>query len=284
MNQTKSPVLPALARIVGISCCLWAALLGAWWWHQRRRERLEQDPRFIVTRVAARPVTQDRLPLAVLSELLHLDTGTPTSLFSISPKMMRQRLVTFPAIRQARVWRLAPGTVGIEYALRSPVATIAGLKNVAIDEWATAFFLFPCYAPKHLPTLVLPVGEVFTLREAQKRLYEMKETKIAMKLLEMANETAKPRNMTVELVDLSLLRQQSLFRRELVLGFSSLLSKDGRLYVRMESRNILPMMELLPKLFDRLMSGTFRGGVLDLRYGQMAILSGEISQYGQRVM
>ena len=271
-------MLSALLKIVVVSSCMWGAFFGALWWHHRQQELLKKDSRFVVKRVAARPVTQDRLPIAVLAELMKLDVASPASLFAIRPKEMGQRLLHCPAVARAKVWRLLPGTIGVEYALRTPVATIAGVKNVGVDERATAFFLFPFYVPKKLPSIVLPLGEVSTFNDVQRKLWGMKETAIAIKLLERVSEMAREHHMAVDVVDVSRLRQRSVFRREVVLVFSSLSSNEGRLYVRIESKNILSMLELLPQLFDRLLSGAFRGGTIDLRFNQMAILSGEVAQ------
>ena len=275
---TKRSVLRELLTIVMVSACFWGALFGALWWHHSQQQRRQSDPRFVLKKLACRSTTPDRLPLGVLTELLDLDSETSTSLFAIHPDGARQRLLACPAVAQARVWRLLPNTLGVEYALRPPVATIAGLKNVGVDRYGRLFFLFPFYAPKHLPSLVLPIQSVKTLVEAQRAVYGAKETPIALCLLERIQEVVGPRHIFVESMDLVRLKEHNVFRREIVVVFSSLLAKDKRLYVRIGSRTILATLDLLPALCDRLVSGTFRSGTIDLRYERMAILSGEVAQ------
>ena len=271
-------VLHELLTIVTISSCFWGALFGALWWHRAQHQRRQSDERFVLKRLASRSITQDRLPLGVLSELLDVQAEKPCSIFELDLNVAQQRLLSCSAIAHARVWRLLPGTLGVEYALRPPVATIAGLKNVGIDRYGTLFFLFPFYAPKRLPALVLPIQPAKELLEAQRAIRLAKETPIALRLLEGIQEVVSPRHIIVESIDLVHLGEHNVFRREVVVVFSSLLSKDKHLYVRIGSRNILATLDLLPALCDRLLSGGFRSGTIDLRYERMAILSGEVAQ------
>lgn len=267
-----------MVTIVVISSCFWGAFFGALWWHSRQQQRRQGDERFVLKRLASRSTTPDRLPLGVLSELLDVNANTASSVFAIQPDTACQRLLSCPAVARARVWRLLPGTLGIEYALRPPVATIAGCKNVAIDRCGTAFFLFPFYAPKHLPVLALPMQPTKTLAETQRAIRLSKEAPIALKLLERVQQVVSPRHIVVESIDVVHLREHSVFRREVVMVLSSLLAKEKHLYVRIGLENILPTLELLPALCDRLLNDGFRSGTIDLRYERMAILSGEVAQ------
>ena len=267
-----------LWKIVVVSCCFWGALGGGLWLHHRRQEALQHDARFIIKRIAARPETQDRLPLALLVELLGLDNTLPPSLFAIRPQQLRSRLLSYPSVADAKIVRLLPGTIGVEYALRVPLATIAGVKNVGVDARGHVFFLFPFYAPKKLPSLILPLSDVSSLKDVQKQLWRMRETAIGLKLLELASELARLHHMNIEVIDVSKLRHQNVFRREVVVGFSSFLSQEEPLYVRMRSRNILPMLEQLPRILDRVLRGGIRGGMIDLRFGSMVLLSGGVAQ------
>jgi hypothetical protein len=264
--------------VMMVSLCFWGAFFGALWWHSRQQHRRQSDERFVLKRLASRSMTQDRLPLSVLSELLDVQADEPLSVFAIQPDEAKRRLLACPSMAQANVWRLLPGTIGVEYALRLPVASLAGLKNVAIDWDGKMFFLFPFYAQKNLPVLVVPMLPVKTLNEAQKALYQSKEAPIALRLLERVQQAAAPRHLIVESIDVSRFREHSVFRREAVLVLSSLLAKEKHLYVRIGLKNLLPSLDLLPALCDRLVGDGFRSGTIDLRYEQMAILSGEVAQ------
>ena len=277
-EEGRTSLLSALFKIIGVSCCLWGAFFAAWWWHHRQQEERKNDPRFLVKRVAARPTTQDRLPLGVLSEILNLTSSSSVSLFTLEPSAAQKQLLCCPAFAKAKVWRLLPGTLGVEYALRTPAATLAGLKNVGIDGTAAVFFLFPYYAPKKLPAIVLPIGDLKTLSEVQQRVRRIKETGIALKLLERITPMAASHHLAVDLVDMTSFHQQNIFRREIVLAFTSPLSSETRLYVRINSKKLLLKLDLLPALFHHLLQGVFRGGTIDLRYDGLAIVSGEVAQ------
>lgn len=282
MNAKDEKDHPSVFRVFGkiaiVSCCLWSALLGAWWWHHKEHEKRKNNPRFIVKRIAARPLTHNRLPIGVLAELLQLDCESNVSIFTLRSDEAQDKLLACPVFAKAKVWRLLPGTLGVEYALRTPVATLAGVKNIGIDESGAAFFLFPYYAPKKLPSIVIPLSEVSTLSDVQRRVRRLREIPIALRLLEIISPLARDRGMDVEGIDMTQFRQQSPFRCEVVFVFSSFLSKEHRLYVRLSSKKLLPNLEMLPRIFAFLLRGAFRGGTIDLRYDQCAILSGEIAQ------
>ncbi len=277
-EEGRIGLFEALTKIIVISCCLWGAFFGAWYWHHRQQEVRKNDQRFLLKRIAARSITQDRLPIGVLTELLKLDRESQISLFALQPQEASKTLLSCPAVEKAKVWRLLPGTLGIEYALRTPVATIAGLKNVGIDATATAFFLFPYFAPKRLPAIVIPIGNLSSLQDVQRRVRRIKETGIAIKLLEYITPTAHQHHLAVDLVDVTCFHQQSFFRREVIVAFTSLLSKEERLYVRIQSKKLLERLELLPTVFATLLRSGFRGGIIDLRFEGIVILSGEITQ------
>ena len=271
-------LLHEVMTVVTISSCFWGAFFGAFWWHSRQQQRRQSDERFVLQRLASRSTTQDRLPLGVLSELLGVDACSRPSLFAIDPGGACRQLLACPAISQARVWRLLPCTLGVEYALRPPAAAIAGLKNIGIDRYGTAFFLFPFYPPKRLPVLVLPMRPAKTLSEAQRSLRLSKELPIALRMLERIQQAASSRHIIVESIDVAHLGEHNVFRREVVVVLSSLLAKEKHLYVRIGSKMILPALNLFPSLCDRLMREGFRSGMIDLRYERMAIVSGEIAQ------
>jgi hypothetical protein len=277
-QEEPQTLLTVLWKIAFVSCCLWLSFFAAWWCHHRQQEIRKNDPRFVVKRIAARPLTQDRLPIGVLTELLHLDKDSPVSLFSIQPQEAQQKLLSCPAFARAKVWRLLPGTLGIEYALKTPVATIAGFKNIALDATGATFFLFPFYAHKKLPSIIIPIESLTTLADVQRRVRRLKETGIALRLLDLLSPIAKSHHLVVDVLDVSQFHQQSIFRREVVIVFSSILSKEDRLYVRVHSKKLLLRIELLNVLLDHLFRGAFRGGTIDLRYDGYAILSGEIAQ------
>ncbi len=269
-----------LATIGIVSSCLWGALFAGWYWHQRQHERRLQDERFLLRRIAARSTTQDRLPLGVLTEMLNLDRDTKASIFELHPKEVRTKLLSCNACTRAKVWRLLPETLGIEYTLRTPVATIAGLKNVGVDALGVPFFLFPYYAPKKLPALVVPLERYSSLSDLSRRLRGIKETAIALRLLELIIPMADHHNLAVDVLDISRLRQQNVFRREVIIAFSSPRTRDCRLYIRIHFKELLERISLLPTLFHALLGSGFRAGIIDLRYEGIAILSGEIAQQG----
>lgn len=273
----SSSVLKLTCRIVFVSALLWGALLLAWAWHSRQRQALAWDPRFVIRDIAVRSQGPDQVPNHVLCSLLGLGASPSTSLFAFHPDAWAQKLLQCPSFAKAKVWRLLPGTLGIEYRLRDPVACIAGASNIGIDGSGRLFFLTPYFAPRRLPSILLPAVEAKTLAELQEKVAVQKEAKVALSLVNELSRMGVQWNFAVASVDLVHYREKNAFRREVVLVLADLSSGMQKLYIRCASQRLAASVKRLPRLLQRLMvSKAFRPGTIDLRYPGCALLFGEI--------
>jgi hypothetical protein len=265
-------MLKAFVRIAIFSLCAWAVVLGVWHWQQCRQEEKANDPRWKVEKIAHRSLTEDRLPSGVLSELLELQADNPLSLFAIQPKKMKRLLEGYPPIKQARIIRLLPSTLSIEYTLRKPVALIAGVKNVALDEMGKAIFLYPFFSPKRLPRIILPHHSCESLESLQRELSSMKETAVALDLLSLLEPIAESCHFVVDIVDTSRLTHENFFRREIVVALLPQSGKKKTLYLRLCPHTISQSLSHLSSLFDHLPLPFASSCIIDLRYPCFALL------------
>lgn len=263
----------AILRVIVVSGVLWGALFAAWWWKKWQHEKRIHDPRWTVRKIAARPLTSDTLPHCVLAEVLHLHTSSQVSLFAVQPKQVASSLLKCPAIESARSWRLLPGTLGIEYALRKPIAHIAGVHNVVIDRTKHVFWETPFYAPKRLPSLVCPVERVTTLEDLQQKITSLDEVSLGLDVLNILTPLARRTGLAVESIDVQRCKEQSIFRREIIVIFHPLSSKEEKVYVRLHPRDWSSKMAPLEKVLLTVAKSGLRQCCIDLRFGEFALVT-----------
>ena len=170
-----------------------------------------------------------------------------------------------PAFSQARVWRLVPGTLAVEYTLRTPVALLGGVRNVAFDSEGTLFFLLPFFAPKKLPLVVLDLPRVPSLAALQEASSLSKNMQLALRMLPVLNSFAAHYNLSLESIDLSKRNHPNIFRREIICTFAPQLSQGGEyLYLRCNAQTL--SMRRLRKVFTYICSSGFHPGVVDMRF------------------
>lgn len=262
----------AFLKIFFISALFWGAFFGAWGWKKIQQDRRENDERFTLRKIAARSLTVDKVPLSLLSSLLEIKEGMP--LFAIHPEDCLSRLKACPAFSRARVWRLLPGTLGIEYTLRTPQAALGGVRNVVFDSTGELFFLLPFFAPKKLPLVVLDIPQVATLEELQKATTPSEEMKLALRMIPALSSFAARHKLFLERIDLSKRNHPNIFRREIVITFSSQLSrKAAYLYLRCHPRSL--SLKKLQKVFAYICGSEFHPGVVDMRFPACVLVKKE---------
>jgi hypothetical protein len=253
--------------VILASVLFWGTVFFAWKWHCFQQKKRVEDPRWTLQRIAARSKTADRLPFPVLAEMAHVTADEPKSLFSVHPKELQRNLCKHPSIAYSRVWRLLPGTIGIEYALRQPVAILGGVKNVGIDAQGKLFFLSPFFASKRLPKIFLKniYSQNLAALEREIRKEEIQE---ALMLLSSIPRFLGSYGFTVSAVDCSKKHHENFFAREIIVTLSSADTKHDLVFLRLPS-NIQCAMKRLPKVLQK----SVRPQIIDMRYENFVILS-----------
>ena len=268
--KKETSLFAAFLKIFFVSAFFWGAFFAAWGWQKMQQRTREQDERLILHRIAARSRTVDKVPLSLLSSLLDIKEGMP--LFSLQLDVCLDKIKACSAFSHARVWRLLPGTLGVEYTLRTPVASLGGLRNVVFDKSGTLFFLLPYFAPKKLPSVLLDLPQSSTLEDLQKEIAVSKDMGLALHMLPALSSFAEKYKLFLERIDLSKRNHPNIFRREIIVTFSPQLSKAGEyLYLRCNAHSL--SLKKLQKVFAYLCSSEFHSGVVDMRFPSVVLCS-----------
>lgn len=131
-----------------------AALTGYSLWKKHERERLLSDSYKIRAIIQTGP-EKEALKTAYLAELLGLSADQPIHLYALNMKKAEALLLASPFIKEAKVKRLPPSTLYIDYEVRKPIAWLSDFKNMAIDLEGYLFPVDPFFTPKRLPEIYL---------------------------------------------------------------------------------------------------------------------------------
>jgi hypothetical protein len=172
---------------------------------------------------------------------------------------------------------MPPNVLGVEYKLREPVAYLGGFKNIALDENGVVFFVTPFFAPKRLAALNVNLGAFESLPLIQQAISRSKEAVIGCRLIKEMTCLSTKLHLTLSLVDMCSWSETNFFRKEVVIGFSHTYMPEKTLYVRLHPKGLRKSLCVLETLLPKLISSSFRSGVLDMRFEGKILCTGEIS-------
>lgn len=145
----------ALRWIFFITLCVTgSASLAVFYYRHLKAQRLQQPQYNIVALIQTTP-DKERLKTIYLAELLGLSIDQPTNLFRLNINEARQNLLKSPLITTAKIKKILPGTLYIEYSLRKPFAYVIDFTNTVVDKAGVAFPFKPFFTPKKIPEIYL---------------------------------------------------------------------------------------------------------------------------------
>ena len=120
--------------------CVSGSSLLTWLYYQHMEEAQKRDPSNTILALVQTTPEPESLPTVYLAELLGLSVDHPTNLYAFKGKEAEQKLMRSPLIKEAAVRKIRPGTIHVDYRLRTPAAFLADYTNTVIDE-KELFFL-----------------------------------------------------------------------------------------------------------------------------------------------
>lgn len=152
MRWTLKQVLTCL---IGSTSVTLGLSLGAYMaWKNAKMERLSDHKTHITSLIQTGP-EKEALKSDHLLSLLGLSWDRPTSLYAFNCRDAEQKLMASPWIKKARIQRIPPGSLYIEYEIRYPVAWLAEYRNLAVDAEGFVFPVAPFLSPKEMPEIYL---------------------------------------------------------------------------------------------------------------------------------
>jgi hypothetical protein len=216
----------ALFCLIGSTCFTLTVSTGGYWlWTKHRNERLRSEKYRVTTIIQTGP-EKEALKTSYLEELLGLSADRPTQLYALDLKKAEAKLLASPLIANAKIKRIAPSTLYIDYEVRKPIAWLSDFKNTAIDSKGHLFPVAPFFSPKHLPEIYLGLP-TFTCWEVKGPYFEL-----ALEFLQFLETAPWKEGLRIKRIDVSNAFAPSLGQREIVLFTEeeiSLRKEDGEI-------------------------------------------------------
>lgn len=133
-----------------------SALMG-WLYYLHIREKRLQDDQYRIVAIVQRTPQQESLKTSYLAEWLDLSLDQPINLYQFNTKEAERKLLACPLIKQATIQKIRPGTLYIQYHMRTPFAYLGDYANTALDTEGYIFPVRPFFTPKKLPVIHLGV-------------------------------------------------------------------------------------------------------------------------------
>ena len=215
-----------------------------------------------------------------LAELLGLCKDVPTLFTEFDEQTAEKKLLISPLFARAKVKKIPPNMVYVDYTVRKPIGWAADFVNTVVDKDGFLFPMAPFFSPKKLPEIYLSaeaVGEASFERPLQGQLFEL-----ALQVLNLF-EGCEKESFRVKRVDVS----QSFFPTLGKRGITVILENDLgenvasthflRLSTQRFSQEIANYRTLRPRLLETekekaLLGERVKEKMIDLRLSQLAFV------------
>lgn len=216
----KKALLVILLSVVIVSG---SSSLGLLYYNQHKKNK-ENNPNYQIVAVVQTSSDIEGLKTVYLSELLELSMDSPTNLYAFNSKEALKKLLASPVIKEAKITKINPGTIWVDYSLRKPVATLGDYSNTMIDREGVPFPIKPFFTPKRLPEIFLGRLEEEGAEDAgtEKKFtwgttINGKRLRLAFALLDFFIEHCCDGNTRLERIDVSKAFSLSCGQRQIVL-------------------------------------------------------------------
>lgn len=151
--EDKMPVSRSILWILLSTLFISGSVLMGWLYYLHMRDMRLHDDQYRIVAIIQKCPQADVLKTVYLAELLGLSLDQPINLYQFNTKEATQTLLNHPLIKEATIKKILPGTLYIEYLIRTPVAFVGDFANTAVDEEGILFPFSPFFTPKRLPKI-----------------------------------------------------------------------------------------------------------------------------------
>lgn len=219
MKSSKLSLRQALGWIALATLCVsGSATLGVLYYRSIRERQANDDAYRVVALIQSTP-HPETLKTVYLAELLNLSQDRPTNLYCFNAREAQRKLLAHPVIQSAKVFKIRPGTIHVDYALRQPVAFLLDYTNTALDAEGFSFPFHPFFTPKRLPEIYFGIAqnpdETFS-GGAWGTQIQGKKAEIALELLETWSKHYCSERTHLKRIDLSRTQRLSCGKKQII--------------------------------------------------------------------
>ena len=204
------------------------------------------NPKYHITALVQTGPEKEALKTIYLAELLDLSINCPSHLYAFDLKEAEKKLLSSPLIQRAKIKRIPPSALYIDYTTRKAVAWLHDFENMAMDHEGYVFPVYPFFTPKNLPEIYLGIDKL------PDSPIQTKEKELATQLLELLCKPPFCGKFQLIRIDTSKAYAESLGQREIVLWLRDeiTLEKEGKVQrhffpklIRLNPKNITQQLD-----------------------------------------
>jgi hypothetical protein len=226
------PAKKALKFLIGslILSALFSCL-GLWVYGRVLRQRAI-DPKYLLKKIIQTGPDKQALSSEMLVEVLGLNSAS-ANYYTFSTKEAVKALEGHMLIQKARVQKVFPDTLYIDYTARAPFFRLLDYSNAALDSQARLIPLKPFFRPGNLCPVYLGLPNYGTEGISWGVDLEGKRVDLAYELYDFLSSNPKARRFSIERIDVSRAFKASRGQREVVvyLRHQERAEKNGRLFL-----------------------------------------------------
>jgi hypothetical protein len=175
-----------------------------------------QKNKFISSRYQIKAIAQKQneitLDVNYLAEVIGLSFTNPSNIFLFDENKAKEKLLACPFIKEARIKKIKPDCLFIDYEIRKPLASLYDLENVAIDEEGYIFPMNPFYPPMDLCKFYLNIEKF----KGYEKL-DVERTFYALDIYKKLKDSGFADLVRIKVLDTSRLELKSYGKKEILL-------------------------------------------------------------------
>jgi hypothetical protein len=288
--ESKLPIRKALLILAGSIGVTLVLAFGSYSVYAKLKNKRLTSDRYKIEGLVQTGPEKEALKTVYLAELLGLSADAPKNLYALDLKKAEAALLSSPLIARAKVKRLPPNTLYVDYEVRRPVAWISDYRNTAIDRDGYLFPIDPFLSPKEMPEIYLGLPSFEAAEDSFGRAGGRWRTPLQNRYLELAFNLLQTfegspwrDGLRIKRIDVSNAFAASLGRREIVIITEEEISlKKGDHEVAFTFPKIL---RLAPKDWNQQLHNFFalrRNMIED--YKKQLSLAGEGGRFSPRII
>ena len=214
----------ALFCLIGSTCLtLILSLSGYFLWRNARTSRLHDSAYNISVLIQTGP-EKEALKTSYLAELLGLSVDQNVNLWAFNLGEAKKKILASPLIAKAKIQKIEPNALYIDYVIRKPVAWLGDYQNIALDQEGYIFPVVPFFSPKELPEIYLGLPPFGASEDSFGRKGGLWQTPLqnrhlylAFEILQFLEGSPWREGLRIKRIDVSNAFAPSLGQREIVL-------------------------------------------------------------------
>lgn len=217
MTQKQYPLRNGIRFILLITLVISGLPWAVWVGYGLYLEWRAKDPANHIVAIVQKSSEPGILKNDFLAEVLGLSYDNPNNLYGFNTPSAEKRLMHSPVIKSAKVKKIPPGTIYVDYQPRKPIAFLGDQTNTALDEEGIPFPFKPYFTPKKLPIIFIGLAQTDHYPADWGKPILSPHMHIALKLLKNITQVIKNKGYKLIALDLSNYTASSFGQREIVI-------------------------------------------------------------------